>query len=61
VTTVPRPYAGLGRHEVYGHDLQSVSVDEFGLSHPEQVETLQRFAEEVAPVVPREAPSTLWI
>lgn len=50
----------LGWHEVYGHDLQSVSVDGFGPSRPEQIETLQRFAEEVAPVVRREAPSTLW-
>ncbi|MCX5413680.1 LLM class flavin-dependent oxidoreductase [Streptomyces sp. NBC_00059] len=50
----------LGYHEVYGHDLQSVTVDGFGLSQGEQLETLQRFAEEVAPVVRREAPSTLW-
>ncbi|MER5884309.1 LLM class flavin-dependent oxidoreductase [Streptomyces sp. NPDC001941] len=50
----------LGYHQVYRHDLQSVSVDTFGQSTAEQVETLQRFAEEVAPVVRREAPSTLW-
>ncbi|MFF2924012.1 LLM class flavin-dependent oxidoreductase [Streptomyces celluloflavus] len=50
----------LGYHEVYGHDLQSVTVDGFGLGHAEQLETLQRFAEEIAPVVRREAPSTLW-
>ncbi|MFE7387069.1 hypothetical protein [Streptomyces sp. NPDC057582] len=34
--------------------------DGFGLSHPQQIETLQRFAEEIAPVVRREAPSMLW-
>ncbi|MGA4842981.1 LLM class flavin-dependent oxidoreductase [Streptomyces sp. G45] len=50
----------LGYHEVYRHDLQSITVDGFGLSRGEQVETLQRFAEEVAPVVRREAPSGLW-
>lgn len=50
----------LGYHSVYRHDLQSITVDGFGLSHGEQLETLQRFAEEVAPVLRREAPSTLW-
>ena len=50
----------LGFHEVYRLDLQSVTVDGFGLGHAEQLETLQRFAEEIAPVVRREAPSTLW-
>ncbi|GAA1362986.1 LLM class flavin-dependent oxidoreductase [Streptomyces beijiangensis] len=50
----------LGYHEVYRHDLQSITVDGFGLAHGEQLETLQRFAEEIAPVVRSEAPSTLW-
>lgn len=50
----------LGYHQVYGHDLQSITVDGFGLERGEQIETLQRFAEEVAPVVRRAAPSTLW-
>ncbi|WP_329114761.1 LLM class flavin-dependent oxidoreductase [Streptomyces sp. NBC_01465] len=50
----------LGYHEVYRHDLQSVTVDGFGLAQGEQLETLQRFAEEIAPVIRREAPSTLW-
>ncbi|GGP49410.1 luciferase-like monooxygenase [Streptomyces melanogenes] len=50
----------LGYHEVYRHDLQSVSVDGFGLSTAEQVDTLQRFAEEIAPVVRKEAPTRLW-
>lgn len=50
----------LGWHEVYGHDLQSISVDGFGLSRAEQTETLQRFSQDIAPVVRREAPSALW-
>lgn len=50
----------LGYHEVYRHDLQSLTVDAFGLSLPEQREQLQRFAEEIAPVIRREAPSALW-
>ncbi|MEU8979681.1 LLM class flavin-dependent oxidoreductase [Streptomyces sp. NPDC048309] len=50
----------LGYHEVYRHDLQSITVDAFGQSTGEQIETLQRFSEEIAPVVRREAPSTLW-
>ncbi|MCX4662853.1 LLM class flavin-dependent oxidoreductase [Streptomyces uncialis] len=50
----------LGYHSAYRHDLQSVTVDGFGLSRGEQIETLERFAEEIAPVVRREAPSTLW-
>ncbi|MEU0687255.1 LLM class flavin-dependent oxidoreductase [Streptomyces uncialis] len=50
----------LGYHTAYRHDLQSVTVDGFGLSRGEQIETLERFAEEIAPVVRREAPSTLW-
>ncbi|MFF5976258.1 LLM class flavin-dependent oxidoreductase [Streptomyces sp. NPDC012769] len=50
----------LGYHEVYRHDLQSITVDAFGQSTAEQIETLERFAEEIAPVVRKEAPSTLW-
>ncbi|MEU1197737.1 LLM class flavin-dependent oxidoreductase [Streptomyces sp. NPDC005813] len=50
----------LGYHAVYRHDLQSITVDAFGQSTAEQVETLDRFAREIAPVVRREAPSTLW-
>ncbi|WP_432188727.1 LLM class flavin-dependent oxidoreductase [Streptomyces sp. Tue6028] len=50
----------LGCHAVYRHDLQSITVDAFGQSTAEQVETLDRFAREIAPVVRREAPSTLW-
>ncbi|MEU8758247.1 LLM class flavin-dependent oxidoreductase [Streptomyces sp. NPDC048659] len=50
----------LGYHAVYRHDLQSVTVDAFGQSTAEQIETLERFAEEIAPVLRKEAPSTLW-
>ncbi|MEU6812039.1 LLM class flavin-dependent oxidoreductase [Streptomyces sp. NPDC046831] len=50
----------LGFHEAYRHDLQSVTVDGSGLSLPEQIDQLRRFAEEIAPVVRREAPTTLW-
>ncbi|MFJ4416799.1 LLM class flavin-dependent oxidoreductase [Streptomyces sp. NPDC088925] len=50
----------LGFHASYRHDLQSISVDGFGLPRGEQLELLQRFAEEVLPVVRREAPTTLW-
>lgn len=50
----------LGYHAVYGHDLQSVTVDGFGLDRAEQLAQLERFAEEIAPVVRREAPTTLW-
>ncbi|MFJ6352201.1 LLM class flavin-dependent oxidoreductase [Streptomyces sp. NPDC092046] len=50
----------LGYHEVYRHDLQSITVDAFGQSTGEQIETLERFAEEIAPVLRKEAPSTLW-
>ncbi|KPI16284.1 luciferase family protein [Actinobacteria bacterium OK074] len=50
----------LRYHRAYRHDLQSVTVDAFGQSTAEQIETLARFQEEIAPVVRREAPSTLW-
>ncbi|MFJ4922765.1 LLM class flavin-dependent oxidoreductase [Streptomyces sp. NPDC088725] len=50
----------LGYHEVYQHDLQSVTVDGLGLSLSAQREQLQRFAEEIAPVIRREAPTALW-
>ncbi|MFC7304460.1 LLM class flavin-dependent oxidoreductase [Streptomyces monticola] len=50
----------LGYQEAYGHDLQSVTVDGFGLEPAAQREQLQWFAEEIAPVVRRAAPTTLW-
>ncbi|MGW0859141.1 hypothetical protein [Streptomyces sp. NPDC002690] len=46
----------LGHDEDYHHDLRSITVDGLGPSRLEQVETLQRFAEEIAPVVRREPP-----
>ncbi|MBM7566390.1 hypothetical protein JOC55_003341 [Paenibacillus sacheonensis] len=36
----------------------SISVD--GLSDSEQREQLERFAEEVAPILRREVPSSVW-
>ncbi|MBC3982617.1 LLM class flavin-dependent oxidoreductase [Streptomyces sp. AC536] len=50
----------LDFHQVYRHDLQSITVDSSGLALPAQFEQLQRFAEEVAPVVRQAAPTTLW-
>ncbi|WP_338541365.1 LLM class flavin-dependent oxidoreductase [Paenibacillus tundrae] len=45
-------------HAAYGHQVLSISVD--GLSHSEQLEQLERFAQEVAPVLRRELPSSVW-
>ncbi|MBH5338629.1 LLM class flavin-dependent oxidoreductase [Streptomyces pactum] len=50
----------LGYHQVYRHDLQSITVDSSGLGLPQQIEQLQRFAEEIAPAVRAAAPTTLW-
>jgi alkanesulfonate monooxygenase SsuD/methylene tetrahydromethanopterin reductase-like flavin-dependent oxidoreductase (luciferase family) len=50
----------LGFHNAYGHDLQSITVDSSGLPLAGQTDQLRRFAEEVAPVVRAEAPTTLW-
>ncbi|MET9950512.1 LLM class flavin-dependent oxidoreductase [Streptomyces sp. NPDC006339] len=50
----------LDFHQAYRHDLQSVTVDSSGLTSSEQIDQLRRFAEEIAPVVRREAPTTLW-
>ncbi|MFI8420438.1 LLM class flavin-dependent oxidoreductase [Streptomyces sp. NPDC085479] len=47
-------------HRAYRHDLQSITVDSSGLTLPEQIDQLRRFAAEIAPVVRREAPTTLW-
>lgn len=48
----------LNYHEAFGHQVLSISVD--GLTESEQEEQLQRFAEEVLPVLKREIPSTVW-
>ncbi|KAB8162471.1 LLM class flavin-dependent oxidoreductase [Streptomyces sp. 3MP-14] len=50
----------LGFHASYRHDLLSLTVDGLGAGRSEQIETLHRFAEEVAPVLRREAPTALW-
>lgn len=49
----------LGYHEVYGHDLQSVSLPTT-LPFARQLDLLERFAAEVIPVVRAAAPTTLW-
>ncbi|WP_318509064.1 LLM class flavin-dependent oxidoreductase [Bacillus sp. T3] len=45
-------------HKAYGHQVQSISVE--GLDEAEQREQLQRFAEEVIPVLRREIPNAIW-
>ncbi len=48
----------LNYYEAYGHQVVSISVD--GLTETEQREQMERFATEVAPVLRREIPSTVW-
>lgn len=48
----------LNYHAAYGHQVLSISVD--GLSHAEQLEQVERFAQDVAPVLRREIPSFIW-
>ncbi|MBU5355096.1 LLM class flavin-dependent oxidoreductase [Paenibacillus barcinonensis] len=48
----------LDYHAAYGHQVLSISVD--GLTHSEQLEQVERFATEVAPVLRRELPSSVW-
>ncbi|MDK8192858.1 LLM class flavin-dependent oxidoreductase [Paenibacillus sp. UMB7766-LJ446] len=48
----------LNYHAAYGHQVLSISVD--GLSHTEQLEQVERFAQDVAPVLRREIPSFIW-
>ncbi|MNW57492.1 hypothetical protein D3C74_353030 [compost metagenome] len=48
----------LDYHAAYGHQVLSISVD--GLTHSEQLEQVERFAKEVAPVLRRELPSSVW-
>ncbi|WP_339322259.1 LLM class flavin-dependent oxidoreductase [Paenibacillus sp. FSL W8-0194] len=48
----------LNYHEAFGHQVLSISVD--GLAESEQEEQLQRFAEDVLPVLKREIPSEVW-
>ncbi|MDT7803185.1 MAG: hypothetical protein QOI78_6618 [Actinomycetota bacterium] len=46
-------------HEAFRHDLQSFSLPTM-LPHEQQLEMLERFADEVVPVVRKAAPTTLW-
>jgi alkanesulfonate monooxygenase SsuD/methylene tetrahydromethanopterin reductase-like flavin-dependent oxidoreductase (luciferase family) len=48
----------LDYQRAYGHQVLSVTVD--GLTEAEQQEQAERFATEVAPVIRREVPSTVW-
>ncbi|NBD23637.1 LLM class flavin-dependent oxidoreductase [Paenibacillus glycinis] len=48
----------LAYREAFGHEVLSISVD--GLTEDEQEEQLERFAEDVAPVLRREIPSKVW-
>ncbi|WP_141503658.1 LLM class flavin-dependent oxidoreductase [Paenibacillus luteus] len=45
-------------HRAFGNQVLSISVD--GLTETEQREQVERFAEEVAPVLRREIKSTVW-
>ncbi len=45
-------------HEAFGHQVQGLSVD--GLSEAEQKEQIQRFSEEVLPVLRKEIPDFIW-
>ena len=46
-------------HKAYRHDVQSISINP-SLPYPQQQEVLDRFAEEVIPLVQREVATTLW-
>lgn len=48
----------LRYHEAFGNQVLMISVD--GLTEAEQREQVERFATEVAPVLRREVPSTVW-
>lgn len=48
----------LNYYDAYGHQVVSISVD--GLTETEQREQIERFATEVAPILRREIPSTVW-
>lgn len=48
----------LNYQQAFGHQVLSLSVD--GLTEAEQQEQMQRFAEDIAPVLRREVKSTVW-
>ena len=45
-------------YHAYGNEVLSISVD--GLSEAEQREQLERFASDIAPVLRKEIPSSVW-
>ncbi|WJN42657.1 LLM class flavin-dependent oxidoreductase [Priestia aryabhattai] len=45
-------------HNAYGNEVLSISVD--GLSEAEQREQLERFASDIAPVLRKEIPGSVW-
>lgn len=49
----------LSYHELYGHDLQSISLPTT-LPFGQQLDILERFATDVIPAVRAAAPTTLW-
>jgi alkanesulfonate monooxygenase SsuD/methylene tetrahydromethanopterin reductase-like flavin-dependent oxidoreductase (luciferase family) len=49
----------LSYHELYGHDLQSISLPTT-LPFEQQLDILERFALEVIPAVRAAAPTSLW-
>ncbi|UVJ39292.1 LLM class flavin-dependent oxidoreductase [Arthrobacter sp. CJ23] len=49
----------LSYHELYGHDLQSISLPTT-LPFEQQLDILERFALEVIPAIRAAAPTTLW-
>ncbi|WP_141430896.1 LLM class flavin-dependent oxidoreductase [Bacillus sp. 03113] len=48
----------LNYHAAFGNQVLSISVD--GLTEAEQLEQIERFATEVAPILRREIPSSIW-
>lgn len=48
----------LNYQAAFGHQVLSLSVD--GLTESEQREQMERFASDVAPVLRREVPSSVW-
>ncbi|MFY0758073.1 LLM class flavin-dependent oxidoreductase [Metabacillus dongyingensis] len=45
-------------YRAFGHQVQSISVD--GLTETEQLEQINRFSEEVIPVIKKEIPDMIW-
>ncbi|RFA09237.1 luciferase [Subtercola boreus] len=49
----------LSYHDLFGHDLQSLSLPTT-VPFEQQLDMVERFAAEIIPTVRREAPTTLW-